>query len=379
MNSGQVHEGLRLQAQALALFTELRDKAGMAVTLDLLAMTWSIVGDLSQAYDHAERAIPLLRELDDKRSLVSSLSIALRTTFTYETLVESDPAPVADARRLDEAQRLSRQMQWPDGEATVAMLRGPSLALLGDFDAGLAASAEGLQIATRIEHREWIAGANHALGAIYCMLMQPELALPYLQAGLQVARALSSALWSGMLSTELALAHSMQNEPAAARAVLEAAWPRDQSPQLVYERRLAWAWARWALANGEPAAALRTADELLASAPGAQAARPIPALLLLRAEALAALGLEGEGGAQRARSAEQSLLDAARGAERLRQPVWQWPVYAALARLYRQLGRGAAAEAAAAQARAIIAALAASTGDAALRAEFVQRAGAQLQ
>ena len=51
-----------------------------------------------------------------------------------------------------------------------------------------------------------------------------------------------------------------------------------------------WAWGEVMLAQGHPEAALRIADQLMGSAPGADRSQPLPALLKLKGEALIALG-----------------------------------------------------------------------------------------
>src|SRR5438132_14026736 len=85
----------------------------------------------------------------------------------------------------------------------------------------------------------------------------------------------------------------------------------------VQRRRLAWARGEVALRRGDASAALVIADGLLASAPGGPREQPIPALLKLRGEALAAFGQLDE--------ATEALEGAERGAvaRGLRPLLWQ--------------------------------------------------------
>jgi len=135
--------------------------------------------------------------------------------------------------------------------------------------------------------------------------------------------------------------------------------------------RMGWAArAELALAQGEPALALRLSDDLLASAPNLEqtGARGIPRLARLRGEALAALGRTAE-----ATEALEAARDGAR--EQGRKPLL-WRVQVSLSKLYQAAGRAAQAEQQRAAARELIEALAAPLGDATLREGFRQRARA---
>jgi DNA-binding NarL/FixJ family response regulator len=127
------------------------------------------------------------------------------------------------------------------------------------------------------------------------------------------------------------------------------------------------------LARGEPARALAIVDHLLASAPGQTpdtAPQPIPHVLLLRGEALLALGRVGE--------AIGALEDARRGAvERHALPLL-WIVHRALGHGYRRQRRHEAARREYAAARALIAELAATLDDAPLGERFRRAALASL-
>ena len=98
--------------------------------------------------------------------------------------------------------------------------------------------------------------------------------------------------------------------------------PREQQPGNFFERQVARAWGELALAQGEPAIALRIAEHLLVSAPGDARPQPIPHLLALKGEALLALKhLEEAAGA---------LEDAKLGAEQRQAPSTLWRIQRSL-------------------------------------------------
>jgi len=88
-------------------------------------------------------------------------------------------------------------------------------------------------------------------------------------------------LWIDNITAYLARAHLLQGTVSQAEAALQAVMARSQRLANVPERRMSWAWGELALAGDEPEMALSIADRLLASAPGAIRAQPIPWLLKL--------------------------------------------------------------------------------------------------
>jgi DNA-binding CsgD family transcriptional regulator len=183
MNSGRPLEALDYHRQALDLFEKLDDRGGIAATLDLLAMTSNQAGDGPATVRYYRRAIPLLRQLNERQTLASSL-----TMLSLYTL---------DEEMAREAVELSREIDWPSGEAFALEYLGHVLASLGDYGGGLAAAQSGLELAKAIDHRLWQAWGEIVLGLIYHELLAPEEAYRRLQS----ARALASEVGSTFMST----------------------------------------------------------------------------------------------------------------------------------------------------------------------------------
>ena len=136
-------------------------------------------------------------------------------------------------------------------------------------------------------------------------------------------------------------------------------------------QRLVWAArAELALACGNPALALETTEQLIASAPNLSNERVIPRLWKLRGEALAALGRIEE-----AETTLQAAQEAAR-AQSLRPRLWR--ICITLGKLYQTQARREEAEQAFSAACALIEELAANIPDEHLRAHFLSQATALL-
>lgn len=127
-----------------------------------------------------------------------------------------------------------------------------------------------------------------------------------------------------------------------------------------------WAWGELALAEGNGQEALRIASRLLTSPPGANRLQPIPWLLKLKGEALAAMAQLEE--------AAQVLEEAKDGALRQQERPLIWQIERSLGRVYYRLKYEERAERAFAAARSVITDLAASIHEPASRSLFSQEA-----
>ncbi len=95
LNREQPRQALRYHHKALKIFQDLNDAHGRAETLDLLGVTSYNVGDLIQGTEYFHQAINLLRELDDRELLTSSL-IHLTMASGFDVLDTEVPAATVD-------------------------------------------------------------------------------------------------------------------------------------------------------------------------------------------------------------------------------------------------------------------------------------------
>jgi DNA-binding CsgD family transcriptional regulator len=372
VNIGQTDAGLRLHEQALALFEAEHDREGMADTLDLLGMANGLYGDMHSSVQQFGRAIELYRTLGNP----AGLSSALTSRAYFCGGVSSGPIigvsrSYADCTAdLVESLAVARQIDWFAGQAYAEYHASQVCEVFGDFGAALAHARAAFQIAMSIEHRQWITATYKSLGRIFVALLAPDQAIHDLQAGLSLAHALGSDVFIGEITDSLALAHLLRQDLSQAEAALAAALPRDQIPRSLAERRMTLAWGELALAQGDPDLALRIAEQLIQSAPGAERGQPIPALLKLKGAALLAL--------RRADAAVQLLEQARSAAEALGLRPLLWQILRALGQAHQRLGWRREARYTFAAAREIIGALASTIDAADLRDQFVRTALASL-
>jgi DNA-binding CsgD family transcriptional regulator len=350
---------VRLHREALAIFEQLNDAAGMATTYDLLGMARYHTADLAESAGHYARAIALLRDLDDRQGLISGLSLlsARGGNLDLDPLAIGPAEAEAGIHAGEEALRLAREIDSPAGEAFALFMLGMAAGVCGDYARAFAHGQAALAISEAIAHRQWIAAAHRLLGQLHLDLLALVEAQHHLERALALARALDSSFWIQSVSAFLASTYILQGETHQADALLAASGALEAPVETLGQQLIARARIELALARHDPVLALALVD-------GARAAGSPPSarLELLRAAALVA--------AQRYAEAEEYLLTlreriAATGLRPL-----TWRVEQQLGTLYSMTGRRGEADSAFRQARLSAAELAASLPDAHLRAAF---------
>ncbi len=332
VNTGRIQEGLKAHQEALHLFEAQQNTRGMAETLDLLGVANGFYGDTIHEMESFGRACDLFRELGDHQSLSSSLasraldSAPEKIITIYSSLRTRDEV----VQDIQEALRLARQTNSQAGQAFVEFVATQVLSSFGEFGQALEHAREGLRIARAIEHQQWFSATYGALGQLYLLLLEPDLAISALDTGLVVARTLGSSFFSGYLTAFLGQAYILRKEFSNAKAALETILQQEKQSSSVIERQVAFVQGELALAEGESDRALAIAERLIESAPG-DLQQPIPHLLALKGEALTAL--------KRLKEAKEALEDAKLGAELRQAPSIHWRIHRSLGQVYRLLKR----------------------------------------
>ena len=102
-NAMRTFEAIRDHQEALAIFEKLGDTRGVAQTLDVLGMAHLIGGDQIAGAAAYRRAIPLLRAVGDRQTLVSSLTFLSRGFGSYpRRMMERVPGDLEESDRMAE-------------------------------------------------------------------------------------------------------------------------------------------------------------------------------------------------------------------------------------------------------------------------------------
>lgn len=331
-------------------------------------MAHGLHGDAVSAVDYFGQAIALFRSQGNTPGLIFVL--ASRAVWAGPACVETAFSALGTSteclRDATEALELAQKIESFSAQAYANVMKAWWLAGFGDFGAALAHAQEALRIALDMAHQQWMVATYCVLGRLLTLMLNPTQAIQLLEAGLSLAHTLGSAWWMGSIRTHLALAYLLKHENAQARSVLEVAMPADAHPRNLAERRMLWAWGELILAEGNYQETLGIVEHLLASPPGADRAQPIPWLLKLKGEALAAM--------TRLDEAAQALEGARIGALRQQERPLLWQVHRALGRVYHRVKDEDRAEHAFAETRSVITELAASIYEPTQRELFFQEA-----
>lgn len=368
VNTGRTAEGIQTHKEALTIFEARQDQPGTAETLDLLGMAHGLHGDAVSAVDYLGQAITLFRSQSDTSNLAFTLAswAVWAGPACVETTFSALETPDECLRDATEALELARKIESFSAQAYAHVMTAWWLAGFGDFGAALDHAQEAQRIAFEMEHQQWMAATYCVQGRLLTLMLDPTRAIQMLETGLSLAHTLGSAWWIGNIRAHLALAYALKRERAKAQAVLEAALPVDAHPRNLAERRMLWAWGELALAEGNGQEALRIAECLLASPPGAKRVQPVPWLLKLKGEALAAMAQMDE--------AAQVLEEAKDGALRQQERPLLWQIHRSLGRVYHRLKDEERCVRAFAAARSVITELAANIHEPAERSLFSQEA-----
>ncbi|MFN2226664.1 MAG: ATP-binding protein, partial [Anaerolineae bacterium] len=338
LNREDPRAGRAFHAQALEVFEQLGDRRGLAATLDLLGITSLLAGDARAGVGYYDRAIALFRELDDRAGLASSLTGRGHAGGTMHTSLSvfSPRLPINPLADFEEAQRITREIGSPAGEAWVLWSLGLLYLSQGRYGPALEATRCSLDIATRIGHLEWIVGSRSVLGNLYVELLAPQEARRQLEPALRLAKELQSRHWLHNATGTLAAAYGLLDDWTQARARLETVLSAE-TPMDTLHRRYCWARrAEVALCQGDPELAIDIVERLILSAAGMSPGDVIPFLWKLKGEALAAMGNLEEG--------ISLLCTAAENARATGERFLLWRLYASLGWRYRALGRPSESE-----------------------------------
>jgi ATP/maltotriose-dependent transcriptional regulator MalT len=352
MNSGQPFEALNYHREALDVFETLDDRAGIAATLDLLAMTSNQCGDGAGTVTYYERAIPLLRELNDRQTLASSLTMLSNYTL--------------DEAQVREAVELAREIDWRAGEAYALAYLGSLLAYRGDYGQGLSAAQGGLELAQAIDHRLWQVWGHIVLGLIYLELLAPHKAYRHLQSARAMATEVGASFMIGFATGFLASTCLLLDRPDEAARLL----PERLSAQtMISDYSLTIASVELALARQDPTQALHMLDRMelpVRTSWLGGMAYYYGSILQLRGEILWRLDRLGE--------AEADLQSSLVLCQEQGVRMGLWRIQLALGKLYQARADSHRAQAAFAAARTLIEELAATILDDGLRENFRRRA-----
>jgi DNA-binding CsgD family transcriptional regulator len=367
VNRDEPDVALPLHEEALAIFEERGDREGIAETLDLMGLASYIFCDFESSLRYAERAVTLLRDLDDRQRLSSSLATLSQLGGSLDCDVAMPVYRESAFWRLaaEEGLAIARSIGWLAGEAYALLMESLRAGALGELGHAWHSAEMALNIAERIGHGEWTIASHYTLGAIAIELQDPDRSESELEQALSSARVAGARFWISHCAARLALLRVSMGDLERASATLQTVIQPAKPLRSMGQRQCRLVLAELERARRNPARALAIVDDLTGGAP------PVPSidspyLMKLRGDVLVDL--------DRLDDAERSY-DAARASAGLLgfRPLL-WRIDAARGALARVRGRVAEADAAFGEAHATIDEIAGEISDETVRERFRSRA-----
>lgn len=375
VNIEQPSEAAGLHKEALDIFTRLHDRRGEAETLDLIGLMNFLGSDLATSADYLRRAIPIFTEIGDRRGLASSmfaLMLCSGSGYQNDTMVGVPPAQLDAIKEGETAYQIAREIGWRTGEADALWALTYQYSAECQYERALDRGRMAVRIADEVEHRQWMAASRLVLGAILVDVYNLDEAHAMLEEGTRLAEASGSRHWIGTAHGFVAWCRVAMGDLAGAQGALAIVWSPDLPMQTLAQRTLWRALAILKMAEKHADEALEIIDRLFASARNLRppSHEQIPFLALLRGQILIQMG------ESRYTEAENSLLEACKGAEARGMLRVLWRTQATLGDLYTATNRPQDAEQALTNARLLVADIASGISEEHLREAFLRGAQA---
>ena len=336
VNAESTTKALRHHQEALDIFQEIHDSDGIARSFDFIALDYFMIGDLGRALQYYEKAVPMLRSIDEQQTLSSSIANTAMASWgdwaSHAGPIYNVPQSIGEdvTTCLDEAIEIAQSIEWRSGEAYALSGKGLMQGSRGGLRSGLRAIAEGLAIAEQIQHHQWRTQIYLRFGAIFLALGTPNRARPHLQQALEIADAISSSFFTTGATGLLASACIQDGDVLIAESLLLHTIDQDPLGAMFSSRTCWFANAELELAQNRPNQALDTVDRLIGSIPGDSGVLS-PELLRLRGEILVTL--------DRSQDAESQFAEARASAEQSGLQLILWRILATQRKLYLAQGR----------------------------------------
>ena len=290
VNQTRFDEGLALHTTALTTFERLADRWGTADCLDGIAVAHYLAGDVPEARAHFQRALAIFEGLGDRERVASCLTNQALYLAVLDGPCPFDGDPDACLVDAEAAARLCREIDWRAGEAYALTAVACAHLARGDYTAALRAADASHSLATQIEHQQWTIISRLTRAIALAELGDAAGAAALLEPIGETASAMGAAQWARRIKAWLAYCALQLDSRDEAEVALRALLPAGRRPRSIAERRALFTLAELELGRGRPERTLELTWRLELAPRPDDPARPIPAILLLQAEALAAGG-----------------------------------------------------------------------------------------
>ncbi len=336
VNQTCFEEGLVLHTRALETFERLGDRWGCAGSLDFIGMAHYLAGDVPEAREHFERALRVFDDLGDRERLASCMTSRALYLAVLDGPCAFDGSPDECLSEAEAAVEICRKIDWRAGESYALTAVAWAHLGRGSYAEGLRAAEASHQVALQIEHQQWAIISQLTRAIALADLGDVATAISVLEPLRESACRMGAAQWMRRIEAWMAHCKLHLGLGEEAERDLSPLLPQGPRPRSIAERRALFTLTELELRRGRAELALDAVQQLELGPPPAGGSRPLPAVLMLRAEALRRNG--------RLESARTALQHARELALRHGPRGLLWRISAELATLDRRSGGSAYSE-----------------------------------
>ncbi len=367
VNQSHFLEGLALHEEAHGIFEQSGDNWGIADALDGIGMAHWLVGDMPEARHCFDRALDHFRAIGDRERIASCLTSSALYLGVLDGPCRYDVNPDDCLADAEAAVALCREINWIAGEIYARVACGMAHIGRGAYASALGELDVGLEMATQIGHQQWTIIAQFTRAMALVEINDIAGAYVVLEAADKIAGAMGGVQWGPRIAVWMLRCAFLLGERADVDDALRAFLPTDERPVSLVQRRALFLLGEIERQRGNAERVLEITRRLALPPYPGMSERPTPATLLLRADALAALG--------HGAAAREALEEARSLAMAFVERGVLWRISAALAALDKRAERANRQERARAQAE--LQSLLDQIGDAHLRGALLQTPSAQ--
>jgi hypothetical protein len=379
INSDDPRGSRENHAEALRIFEDLGDEAGIAETADLLGMSFYLGGNMIGAVEVLDRAKEIYLRLGNRLGAAAVLGTRSLSAAEFQTDTMVGPAVTVDEAMgsAQEGLRLAGEIGWRSGEVYCLACLSLCQVSYGDFDAAFETTGRATRIAEEIHHRQWEILAKMSSAGVRREIYDLSTARSLLESALELAIEVHSGHWIYTVTGQLASGLVTHGDLEAASKLLAERVPADLPAETVGQRLIWCARSELALRKGQPGEALAIVERLAGSAqnlgPGKLLIRP----WMIRGAALTALARASADPDERAGlldRADQTLQGVLAEVQRVNNRSRFWRIHLLLADNHAAQGREVEAGKDRQRARQAALDLAENISDRGLRAQFLKHA-----
>jgi tetratricopeptide (TPR) repeat protein len=215
---GEVDEAMRLYRDALKIYEEVGDRAGLAVTLNNIGEVYRNTGQPDQALEYYHQVLPISEEVGDRGGIAQTLN---NIGGVYSNIGQPDQA----LEYFNQALPILQEVGNRAGQAVTLNNIGMVYRSIGQPDQALEYLTQALPISEEVGDRAGLATTLNNIGGVYSNTGQPDQALEYLTQALPISEEVGNRAGQAVTLNNIGMVYRSIGQPDQALEYYHQALP----------------------------------------------------------------------------------------------------------------------------------------------------------